>query len=284
MTKLILVEGIPGSGKSTIAGKIAERYRARGREVRLYLEGSAHPADLGWNACVPLRQYEVLLEKYASLRGGIEVNTGFEGEYAVVAYTRVKTDNKGFYKELEAFEVYDGRAPDDVFFRLHYDRWRAFGEAAAGSDALNIFECAFLQNHVNELLFWRDVDEDAVIAHCGRLMDSVKQLSPVLIYLSQPDIRETISRVAAERVSPDGERWIDRVDEYCENSSFGRRRGVKGLDGAMEFFEIRKRLELKIIAHLPISCRVIENPAYDWGAVWAEIEAYLDGIDGGVIA
>jgi len=279
MTKLYLIEGIPGSGKTTIAQKIAERNRSCGRFVNLYVEGSAHPADLGWNACIPAKQYDNVLVKYSALRSQIEQNTHIESGCAIIAYTLIKTDNKDFYKEMEAFEVYDGRASDELFFRLHYDRWRMFGEVAAQGEALTIFECAFLQNHVNELLFWRDVNESEVIAHCDRLIDSVKQLSPVLFYLSQPDVRETIDRVANERVSPDGDKWIDRVISYCENSPFGKRHGIKGLDGVIEFFAIRKQLEMKILEQLSIPYRVIENADYGWDRVWAEIEAYLNKIE-----
>ena len=71
----------------------------------------------------------------------------------------------------------------------------------ACKDEMSVFECAYMQNHVNELLFWRNADEDTIIAHHNRLIDSVKLLSPVVVYLAQPDIRETIQRIAEERTS-----------------------------------------------------------------------------------
>jgi hypothetical protein len=122
-----------------------------------------------------------------------------------------------------------------------------------------------------------------IIAHHNRLLDSVKSLSPILVYLSQPDIKETISRVAKERVSPGGsagDKWIDRVVAYCENSPFGKRNNIKGFDGAMEFFAVRKRLELKILKQLPIPYVIIENTDYDWDDVWTRIEMFLDSQTG----
>ena len=274
-TRLILIEGIPGSGKTTFARRIADWYQTRGGAANLFLEGQSHPADLGWCACIPAGMYGQLVQKYALLRSQIEEHTVFEGGIAIVAYTLVKTDNRDFYKELSAYEVYDARVADDVFYNLHYERWRAFGQGASHSNALNIFECAFLQNHVNELLFWRDAGEDAIIAHHLKLINSVAQLSPALIYLSQPDIRETIARIARERVSEDHGNWIDGCINYCENSTFGKRRGIKGFDGAMEFFAIRKQLEMKIMAQLPIPKIIIENSEYDWDGVWSQIEKCL---------
>jgi hypothetical protein len=277
--KLILIEGIPGSGKSTFARRIAEWYRNRGTAVNLYIEGQSHPADLGWNACVPIAEYGVILRRYERLKDEIARNTVFEDDTAIVAYTLIKTDDRDFYKELESFEVYDGRAPDERFCKLHYDRWRSFGQNAAGSEERNIFECAFLQNHVNEFLFWRDAGEDAIIEHHNRLIDFVKCLSPVLIYLSQPDIRETIGRTARERVSQEHGNWIDRCVAYCENSPYGKRHNIKGYDGIIEFFAVRKQLEMKILRQLSIPHIVIENADYDWECVWREIEDYLASLN-----
>jgi len=41
-----MVEGIPGSGKSTFAQKIEEFYTKHNLKANLYNEGSFHPADL----------------------------------------------------------------------------------------------------------------------------------------------------------------------------------------------------------------------------------------------
>jgi len=277
MTKLILIEGIPGSGKTVIAGKIAEHYRALGKAVDLYLEGPQHPADLGWTACIPIAQYPALLEKHAPLREEIKRNATLEGGYALVKYMKVDGGDKAFQDEMEAFCVYEGRVPDDTFFEMHCNRWRAFGKSAAKSDTLTIFESALLQMHVNELLFWRDTSEEKLIAHCKRLADMVRPLSPVLIYLSQPDIWQTIQRAAQERVAPGGD-WIDYVIAYCENSPFGKQHGIKGFDGAMQFFALRKALEMRILGQLGIPYVVIEDLDYNWDDVWQKIVAYLNSL------
>jgi len=278
-TKLILVEGIPGSGKTTYARKIAEWFKSRGVPTNLFLEGQPHPADLGWSACVPVANYRELLQRYSSLQAEIEKQTTFENDNAIVAYTQVKTENKEFYSELEAFEVYNARVPDDMFTRLHYDRWSSFGKSAEQRDELNIFECAFLQNHVNELLFWRQANEHTTIQHLNRLIDCVKQLSPVLIYLSQPNIRETIERIANERASAEYGNWIDLCIAYCESTPYGKSHNIKGFDDAIEIFTIRKQLEMRVISQLTIPHIIIENEDYDWDDVWNKIESYLTNVE-----
>lgn len=48
--KLILVEGIPGAGKTTTARRIKKKIMSEGKNVILYEEGMSHPADMAWNA------------------------------------------------------------------------------------------------------------------------------------------------------------------------------------------------------------------------------------------
>jgi len=77
-SKLILVEGIPGSGKTTTANKIVAYYRDNGVNATAYIEGDAHPADLGWIACIPQEHYNSLLARYPQLAEDIKVNTQIE--------------------------------------------------------------------------------------------------------------------------------------------------------------------------------------------------------------
>ena len=272
-----MVEGIPGSGKTTFARKIADYYRNRGVAVNLYNEGQAHPADLAWSACVPLNRLGALLKKYDGLENEIRENMHIDGDYAIIAYTQVKTENREFYKELENYEVYDNRVAFDVFCRLHISRWDTFGKQAVEKDELNIFECAFLQNHINELQNFQLASKTDIEKHLNKLLSSVLGLSPVLIYLSQPDIRETIDRIAKERVSEHGN-WMDMASKYVENSPYGKANGLRGFDGLIRCIEDRKKIELGVLKSLPISSIIIENTEYDWESVWKSIEAYLKTI------
>lgn len=276
-TRLIMVEGIPGSGKSTIAQEIAKYYRNKNVSVNLYNEGQAHPADLAWSACVPLDSLDRLLLKYHNIESDIRENMHVEGDYAIIAYMQVKTTDKGFYKELENYEIYDNRVTSDVFNNLLYNRWRIFGKLAAEKDVLNIFECTFLQNNVNELMNFKLSNKVAIQNHLNILLSGVEMLSPVLVYLSQPNVRETIERVAKERIFTDG-RWVDMIIAYSENTPYGQLHNRKGFDGAIQTFEERKQIELDIIKSLPIQSIVIENSNYNWEKVWQDVETFLSSL------
>jgi len=275
MNKLILVEGIPGSGKTTISRKIAD-YLGKSIKTTLYNEGQMHPADLAWCACIPEGDYEGIIKTYPQYENPIRENTWFEDGYAIVAYIQFPIEDQKLYAILEGYEVYDGKAGLEVFTGLHAKRWRRFSEQAGKQNGITVFECSFLQNHINELLLFHNLDEDTIIKHLCSLIDSVRTLNPVLFYLVQPCVRETIARVSAQRVDEEGRRvWMERVIQYTEKCPYGLKNGLKGFDGMVKAFEDRKRIEMRVIRELPIETHIIDNPDYDWDKVWGEVEKKL---------
>lgn len=67
-TKLIMVEGLPGFGKSTTSRMIYDILTERNIEARLVLEGDVdHPADYEGTACVTEEEFGQLLQPQAPL-------------------------------------------------------------------------------------------------------------------------------------------------------------------------------------------------------------------------
>ena len=278
--RLILIEGIPGSGKTTIARKVKEYFEGRGEKVKLFSEGDAHPADMAWNAYIPIDEYELLLKNNVQYEEVIKEHSSIEEDYALVAYTKLglTPGENGLMEYFENHEVYDGRVTLDTFTKLHLNRWQQFGDNA-DENTIVIFECAYLQNHVNELMGFYNKDVDFITDYLKRLIKTVEKLNTKLIYLAQPDISETIDRVAKERVSPDKTKWQDWIDlviKYVENSKYGRVNQLKGFQGVIDFFEGRKKIELAVVEKLPIEKAIINNSEYNWGEVLNKVLAAIE--------
>lgn len=279
-TKLILIEGIPGSGKSTIAKKISQHLETQNIRTALFCEGDIHPADLAWCSYIPINEYKDIINKHPQYSQVINKNAMIEGDHAVVAYTKLgfSPSENEVMKCFEDYEVYDGRVSLERFSQIHHDRWRKFAGSAVNENVINIFECAFLQNHICELMGIRGEGNDFITKHLISLISTVDKLNPVIIYLDQPDVNKTISRVAKERVSPDKSKysdWIDLVIAWIEKSLYGKMKGLAGYDGAIEFFIERKMIEMEVIEKLPINKHIIQNPDYNWNDVFSKIEAIL---------
>lgn len=271
--RLILVEGIPGAGKTTISKKIKKHLKDKGLDAVLYNEGDMHPADMAWNALLSREEYSKIIKENKENEKIIRDNSVFEGDYVILAYTKL-----GFHRKqnklmefLEEHEIYDGRVPIKVFKDIHLKRWKKFEkEMLEEENKIIIFECSFLQNHVNELLAIHNKDANFIKEYLNDLIKTVSNLNPKLIYLKQASIEETINRVAKERVSCNKEMYLDWIDitiEYFKNSSYGKQNKINGLEGLIMYLEKRQEIELEVIENLPIDKIVITNKDYDYANI-----------------
>lgn len=254
MNRLIIVEGIPGSGKTTLAQRIAESLRAIRKDVNLYVEGDLHPTDMAWCACLTQEEYQGVCRKYPEYEGAFEKNKSQWKEYVILAYTKVTGLSEQLLRYFEQKEIYDGRRSKEIFCEIHKSRWQRFGEEATG---INIFECALLQNHINEFLLFRDGDEVSITAYIKELIHAVQRLDPIIIYLS-PNPKESIERAAKERVDDKGNHvWEEGIAQYIAASLYGMKTGLIGTKGMYQYFEKRREMEIRMLEKLSVKKYIV---------------------------
>ena len=121
--------------------------------------------ELAWCAYVDQETYQMLFEKYSGLKEEIYKNTVREEDAYVIAYTKILTEIPGFHKDLEQYEIYNGNKSREQFEEIvlkRYQRWNPKGE---------IFECAFLQNILENMLLYLQVEEEEIPDFYRRLKD-----------------------------------------------------------------------------------------------------------------
>lgn len=136
------VEGLQGSGKSTLISKLSERHP----DCRPVREGEYSPVELAWCAWLEETEYEEILEAFSSLRSQIEEKTYRENGHAIVCYTKIMTENREFYRELEKHEIYNNRTPYDAFKRIILDRYRKWN----GDKMIFVFDNTSRENKLRE--------------------------------------------------------------------------------------------------------------------------------------
>ena len=147
------VEGLQGSGKSTLVRKLSEKYPG----YNAVMEGDYNPVELAWCAWLSESAYSDVLANWSNLADQITSKSHKEGNHWIICYTQVKCNDREFYHELENYEIYNGRISFEQYRGIvltRYQNWKTDG---------NIFECSLLQNAVEDMILFRDMSDDAIL-------------------------------------------------------------------------------------------------------------------------
>lgn len=196
-TNLIIVEGLPGSGKSTTAAMIAEELRAHGERVVCVDEGEPnHPAD-----------------------------------YAEYDFPDFETERRNIL-----------------------EKWREFA-GSANPNTVYVFNCVLLQNPMCETMMRFGMAESESRTYISEIVEIIRPLSPVVIYIDLPDVKGTVDGVLEER----GECWLNAVIDYHTSQGYGKRNHLTGYEGYIKCLEERKARELNILQALDLDYHVISR-------------------------
>lgn len=275
--RLILVEGIPGAGKTTNARKLKEELIKEGETVILYEEGMSHPADMAWNAYLSNNEYNDFLSKcfdmYETtektiskdeLRNRIEFQARYEDSHVILAYTRIDFPEMCYWNLIESIaskEICDGRRSLEEFKNIHLRRWKNFCNKALEDNNTYIFECAFLQNHIFELMGVYEKSDEEILDYLKDLINTVKPLNPLIVYIESGNVKNVLMQAANERKSPDPSRrdWIDEISDWVSNMNYGKNHNLKGQEGLLSFCKERERIDKMVLENLGIPIRIIHR-------------------------
>ncbi|MBA9086820.1 hypothetical protein FHR92_003300 [Fontibacillus solani] len=275
-TKLIIIEGLPGSGKSTIAQLVSDILADRGIEAQLFQEGDLeHPADYDGVSFYRQDEFNQLLSDHKGFKEMLESRTIKCRNDFLIPYRKIKNEfGSDFPDELlqEIFtkDIYE--LPFDQNVKLITERWSSFNNDSLHNNSIHIFECCFIQNPLTIGTVKYNIQKREVINYVLQLEDIIKPLNPLLIYIDQKDIRSTFEKVVDERPKE----WSDGFIEYYTNQGFGKMQGYHGFDGAVQVLQERKNIELEIFNLLEINKRKIDNSQYNIEMCKEEIRKILD--------
>lgn len=239
--KNIFIEGIQGSGKSTLHRLTA----TRNPNLKPYLEGDYSPVELAWCTWMTESEYLAMLTRYASIADEIRNHTHIENNHYIVTYTRILTDIPGFHKDLERFEIYNGRKPLQEMQDIILSRYKRLGD----TDCL--FECAFFQNIVEDLILFHQLSDDEIIDFYHKLYATINKDSFLLLYLKSDNIEENIRIIREERSDNQGNPlWYQLMLKYLITSPYGVRHDYNSFDDMITHFKHRQQVELRIIDEL----------------------------------
>ena len=237
------VEGIQGSGKSTLVKRLSERFP----DHKVLEEGDYSPFELAWCAYMGREDYQTALDKYSSLKSEIKAESHFEDEHVVVCYTKIRADDHSFYQKMENYEIYNNRISFERFKDIvlkRYGKWD-------GSPVIT--ECALFQNIVEDLILFRDMPDETIIDFYRDIRKALGDKPIHIAYLraEEDDIRRNLETARHNRTDDNGnEVWFAMLCDYFNNSPHAVRKGLQDEDGLVTHWIHRQELELRICEEL----------------------------------
>ena len=239
--KNIYIEGIQGMGKSTLVNRISNAIP----ELHVCREGDYSPIDLAWCTWMSEQEYETVLKKYNLIRDEIVKNTIREQGHYIISYTKIITDLPGFHKDLENYEVYNGRKALPELKELIFTRFKNFTETGY------LFECSFFQNIIEDLMLFHMLSDEEIMEFYRDLFEIVDTKKLLLFYMYSDKLEENIKTIQKERCDDKGnELWYQMMLEYMIHSPYGKKNGCYTSNDLINHFKHRQQLELSIIREI----------------------------------
>lgn len=263
-TKLILVEGLPGSGKSTTAELIHKILTENQVSAKLYMEGNLdHPADYEGVAYFTEEEFEGLLKKSGNLSRVFQDWIIVKRGRRMLPYMKIKNElGSDFPDELFAAiskkDVYELTLEENI--AVISESWEEFARQAASEERVYIFESCFIQNPVTVGMVKYSASEERTIEYVNRLAEAVKSLNPILVYVKQDDLEKSFRKAVTER--PDD--WFNGFVHYYTSQGYGKVNELSGLAGTIEVLKARQELEYIILDQLPINAYILNNSQFDF--------------------
>ncbi len=216
MNRLIMLEGLPGTGKTTNSYKLYEQLARNGRTVRwLHEVSQPHPTLFFSEACLTKEEYRLFTEKYPdvaeTLSGIAEIRKTTVGiDYLTAARRLPGQEKAAWYQELLQHDVME--FPLKNYEPAAYEKWEAFVNAALQDDTIYILDSSIFQYQIFTYLL-SGAEYRRLAGFVRGIMNMLSPLYPALIYLYRESTMDSIDFIKEQRGIQDLESAWERDKE-----------------------------------------------------------------------
>ncbi|MBU3134910.1 hypothetical protein KPL39_01370 [Clostridium gasigenes] len=273
---LIIIEGLPGVGKSTTAENVYDILKDKGINTEIYSEGNYnHPADFDGVAYLNSEDFNMLKQVHSKSKDLLnKIKIKYHNGYLIPYRKAIEEQQMSFgyelFNDITKNDIYE--LPMELHTELILSKWNEFVNNCINEDKVVIFECCFIQNPVTVSMIRNNSLKEVTMSYINSLAEKIVPLEPILIYVEQEDIKVSFNRAVSERPKE----WIDGFINYYTNQGYGLSNNLNGLDGVMQVFEARSKLEREIYDSLKLVKYKIDNSKFNLNLLRERINSIIE--------
>lgn len=157
-----------------------------------------------------------------------------------------------YLRENEFCYTSNPRIDFDFFTKIMLERWNILAQSIRQGQ-INIFDGDFFQHPIEDIMRSFTTDKRTIIRYFSSVGSCIKDLNPIIFYITQRNEAESLARIAAERGR----------DIFLNPEMIAH-------------WKQRKGIELDTIRELPLSSCIIDNSDYNWNRVFEIITEVIE--------
>ena len=199
MHRLIVIEGVAGTGKTTFMHRLKADLETVGYTVHTYDEGTHPYLDLAYSAILTFEAKQALIQQFPALESEINRLAVNVGDKVILPYTKIEP-TRITQSFIETCEKHNVHLNDDFTrYKAVYEAlWRHY--KGLKPNGIHIITGVFMQNHHDFLHLKKKRKVAEIISFYQRF---INLLDPIVTHIEHDDVAAAINRVLAIRDASD---------------------------------------------------------------------------------
>lgn len=273
-TKLIMLEGLPGTGKSTNSHFLSMQLEHEGKIVKWIHEvARPHPVLFFNEASLTYKEYSSILKAHPQSERILNQIAIFRKETVGIDLLDLEWNysndiGMSAFKDLQEYDVWT--FPLDKYEDVALEKWAFFTEKALEKeDEVYILDSSIFQFQIFTYLL-QNASNKKIEQFILKLIEIVKPLNPCLIYFHRENARDTIDFLEKLR----GKQFMESIWERDKAKPYYNDK-PKGMDGHKQFLMDYANIAKQLFDIADCRKTSIEITKQDWKTYEDEILSFL---------
>lgn len=261
-SKLIFVEGLPGTGKTTNAQFLQVQLQRNGYDVRWIHEVEhLHPTSFFHEACLTIAEYEDFKSKYPESGKILD-------SIAVVRKASVSIDllemewnyadaiGNDAFEKLKQYDIWT--FPIEKYQEVTLDKWKFFVENVLREETIYIIDSSLFQFQIWRFML-KGIAYDKLQQFIEKLIEISKPLKPVLIYLYRKKVEDSIAFLEKIR----GIQFMEYIQNRDKKEPYYKNK-LEGVEGFRDFLREYSQIASRLFSVIDCKKEALEISAQEW--------------------